>query len=215
MEKQELASFIDSTLLKPATEKDITALCENALKYHFAAVCIMPHFVPLARALLRNNGVKICTVAGFPLGENTTAAKVFEVKNAFKLGADEVDFVINLSDAKQNRFDKIKEEIESIVRAAYGKTIKVIVEECLLTQKQIILACEAVKLGGAHFIKTSTGFSTGGATLKNVELMAKTLCGSGVKIKAAGGIQTFEQAVAFVSAGACRIGTSKAKELVT
>lgn len=215
MKKEELASLIDSTLLKPATEKEISALCLEAEKYRFAAVCVMPHFVPLACRLLRSGDVKVCTVAGFPLGENTTPSKIFEVKNAIKSGADEVDFVINLSDAKQCRFDKIKKEIESIVKAAYGKTIKVIVEECLLTQSQIKQACQAVLSGGAQFIKTSTGFSTHGATVKSVEIMAKALKDSGVKIKAAGGIKTFEQAVELVSAGACRIGTSKAKEIVT
>ncbi len=215
MEKEQLASLIDSTLLKPATESEIYSLCLEAAKYRFAAVCIMPHFVPLACSLLKNSDIKICTVAGFPLGESSVSSKVFEVKDAIKMGADEVDFVVNLSDAKQNRFDKIKGEIEAVVKAAYGKTIKVIVEECLLTENQIEQACEAVRLGGAQFIKTSTGFSFHGATVKNVQIMAQALKGSNVKIKAAGGIKTFEQALELVKAGAERIGTSKAKEIVT
>lgn len=215
MNKQEIAKYVDHTLLKPASVAAITELCAQAIKYRFASVCILPDYVKTAATVLADSGVKVCTVIGFPLGENTTKTKVFETKDAIKNGATEIDMVINPSYSRNNQFGKVKSEIAAVVKAAKGVTVKVIIEECLLTSKQIERATKAVIEGGAQFVKTSTGFSTHGATIEAVKIMAKTIAGTDVKIKAAGGIRDYQTAVDFIEAGASRIGTSNGITIVS
>ncbi|MEG1528588.1 MAG: deoxyribose-phosphate aldolase [Clostridia bacterium] len=209
-----IAKMIDHTLLKPASNKQIEELCSTAVKYGFATVCIQPDYVKYAKSLLNGSSVLVCTVIGFPLGENTTAVKVFETKNAIKNGADEIDMVINPSFSRNNQFKKVEKEIASVVKAANGKLVKVIIEECLLTDKQIAKATQAVINAGAQFVKTSTGFSTHGATINAVKIMAETVKGTKVKIKAAGGIRDKATAEEFITAGASRIGTSNGAQIV-
>lgn len=215
MDKKQIAAMIDHTLLKPATKKQITTLCEEAMKYGFASVCILPDYVKYAYSLLKDSSVKVCTVIGFPLGENTTAVKVYETKNAVKNGATEIDMVINPSYAKSNQWVKVRKEIEAVVKAAKGVTVKVIIEACLLDDKKIAKATQAVVDAKAQFVKTSTGFSTGGATVNAVQIMAQVVKGTDVKIKAAGGIRDFEKAQAMIDAGASRIGTSNGIAIIS
>lgn len=215
MDKKQIAAMIDHTLLKPATKKQITTLCEEAMKYGFASVCILPDYVKYAYSLLKDSSVKVCTVVGFPLGENTTAVKVYETKNAVKNGATEIDMVINPSYAKSNQWVKVRKEIEAVVKAAKGVTVKVIIEACLLDDKKIAKATQAVVDAKAQFVKTSTGFSTGGATVNAVQIMAQVVKGTDVKIKAAGGIRDFEKAQAMIDAGASRIGTSNGIAIIS
>ncbi|MDD3832248.1 MAG: deoxyribose-phosphate aldolase [Clostridia bacterium] len=214
MDKHKLANTIDHTLLKPSTKNQITTLCNEAIQYGFASVCILPDYVKLARSILDGTAVKVCTVVGFPLGENTTATKVFETKNAIKNGAQEIDMVINPSYARQNQFVKVTKEIASVVKAAKGVTVKVIIEECLLNSRQIAKATKATIDGGAQFVKTSTGFSTHGATLSAVRIMAQTVKGTNVLIKAAGGIRDQQTALDYINAGASRIGTSNGVAII-
>lgn len=210
-----LANLIDHTLLKPSTKKQITALCFEAVQYGFATVCILPGYVKFAQKALSGSKVKVCTVVGFPLGENTTRTKVYETKNAVKNGAEEIDMVINLSWAKGNEWKKVAKEIAAVVKAAGGVMVKVIIETCLLDKKKIVKACEACIEGGAQCVKTSTGFSIGGAKVEDITLMAETLKGSGLIIKASGGIRDKATARAMVEAGAGRIGTSSGVKIVS
>lgn len=209
MKKEELARMIDHTILKPeATEEQVRRVCEEAIKYNFASVCINPCHVKLAANLLKGSSVKVCTVIGFPLGANTSAVKAFETSEAIKEGAQEVDMVINIGSLKDKNYDYVKEDIKAVVEAAKGKALtKVILETCLLTDEEKVIACKLSKEAGADFVKTSTGFSTGGATYDDVKLMRETV-GPEMGVKASGGVRSYKDAVNVIEAGASRIGAS-------
>lgn len=207
MEKQEILRFVDHTLLKQtATWEEIKRLCQEGLENRTASVCIPPAFVARASEYLQGR-LPVCTVIGFPNGYQTTAAKVFEAADAVKDGADEIDMVINVGWAKEGRFEEILTEIDRVKEVCGGKLLKVIIETCLLTEEEKIALCEVVSRSKAEFIKTSTGFAGGGATLEDIRLFRKHLVG-GKKIKAAGGIRSVEDAAAFIEAGADRLGSS-------
>ena len=206
--------LIDHTNLKQdAQESDIIKLCDEAKEHHFASVCVNPNYVSLCKERLAGSDVKVCTVIGFPLGQTTTTAKIDETKDAIFEGADEIDMVINVSWIKDKRYDKVLYEIQRLKRYCHDRILKVILETCLLSDEEIVKACEIAKKAGADFVKTSTGFSKGGATVHAVELMRKTV-GSDMGVKASGGIKTKEDMVKMVEAGASRIGTSSGVELV-
>lgn len=207
--------LIDHTALKPNTNKEsILKLIAEAKTYDFASVCVNPCWVALAHQELKNTDVKVCTVIGFPLGANTTEVKVFETKDAIEKGAQEIDMVINIAMLKDKEYDYVENEIHQIVEAAKDKAIvKVIIETCLLTDEEKIKACELSKKAGADFVKTSTGFSTGGATVHDIALMRKTV-GAEMGVKASGGVHTYEEALAMVEAGATRIGASAGVKLL-
>lgn len=215
MDKKQIASIIDHTLLKPeATEPDVEKLCREAVKYGFASVCINPCFVRKASELLSGSDVKVCTVIGFPLGANTTAVKAFEAGKAVEEGAREVDMVINVGALKGKNYEYVYEDIKAVVEAAGHKAmVKVILETCLLSDEEKVKACEIAKSAGASFVKTSTGFNKGGATVHDVELMRKTV-GSSMGVKASGGVRTYEDAVNMINAGASRIGASASVSIV-
>lgn len=200
--------LIDHTLLKPdATEAQIRTLCEEAKQYDFMSVCINPGFVALGHELLKDSDVKVCTVVGFPLGATTTATKLFETQDALKNGADEVDMVINISALKDKKYDSVQEEIRILKEAVGTKVLKVIIEACLLTDEEIAKVSELAVAAGADFVKTSTGFSTGGATAKDVKIMKDTVKDR-AQVKASGGVRSIEDVNALVEAGATRIGAS-------
>ncbi len=204
-----LSGYIDYTNLKPnASREDITKLCNEAIENSFVSVCVNPAFVSLASDLLKESKVKVCSVIGFPVGSNTTETKVYEAAEAAKNGASEVDMVINVSWLKDGAFDKVKEEIKAVVNAAPNCLVKVIIEACLLNNDEKIKACELSQQAGAHFVKTSTGFSTGGATVEDVALMREVV-GSSMGVKAAGGIRDYDTALRMIEAGANRLGTSQ------
>ena len=207
--------LIDHTALKPNTNKEsILKLIAEAKTYDFASVCVNPCWVALAHQELKNTDVKVCTVIGFPLGANTTKVKVFETKDAIEKGAQEIDMVINIAMLKDKEYDYVENEIHQIVEAAKDKAIvKVIIETCLLTDEEKIMACKLSKSAGADFVKTSTGFSTGGATVHDIALMRKTV-GAEMGVKASGGVHTHEEALAMVEAGATRIGASAGVKLL-
>ena len=206
--------LIDHTLLKPdASIEAIEKLCEEALKYDFASVCVNPGFVPLCAKLLKGSNVKVCTVIGFPLGATLPSVKVYETKEAVREGADEIDMVINVSQLKAKNDAYVYQEIKDIKAACDGKLLKVIIETCLLTDEEKVRACELSVKAGADFVKTSTGFSTGGATAEDVALMRKTV-GPHIGVKASGGVRTYEDMVEMVKAGANRIGTSNGVKLL-
>lgn len=207
--------LIDHTALKPNTNKEsILKLIAEAKTYDFASVCVNPCWVALAHQELKNTDVKVCTVIGFPLGANTTEVKVFETKDAIEKGAQEIDTVINIAMLKDKEYDYVENEIHQIVEAAKDKAIvKVIIETCLLTDEEKIKACELSQKAGADFVKTSTGFSTGGATVHDIALMRKTV-GAEMGVKASGGVHTHEEALAMVEAGATRIGASAGVKLL-
>lgn len=207
--------LIDHTALKPNTNKEsILKLIAEAKTYDFASVCVNPCWVVLAHQELKNTDVKVCTVIGFPLGANTTEVKVFETKDAIEKGAQEIDMVINIAMLKDKEYDYVENEIHQIVEAAKDKAIvKVIIETCLLTDEEKIKACELSQKAGADFVKTSTGFSTGGATVHDIALMRKTV-GAEMGVKASGGVHTHEEALAMVKAGATRIGASAGVKLL-
>ena len=208
MELSEILAKCDHTLLSPtATWADIKALCDDGLKFGTASVCIPASFVRQAKEYVGGR-LPICTVIGFPNGYATTAAKSFMALDAVSNGADEVDMVINIGWAKEGRFDEIRDEIAAVKAACGNRILKVIIETCLLTQEEKIQLCHVVSVSGADYIKTSTGFSTGGATFEDVALMAKYV-GKHVKIKAAGGISSLEDAETFIALGASRLGTSR------
>ena len=208
------SKYIDHTQLKPDAGKDkIVALCREAAEYDFASVCVNPCWIPTCRELLSNTDVKVCTVVGFPLGAMTTAAKVFETKNAVELGAEEIDMVINVGMLKDGGDDYVTEEIRAIKEACDGRILKVIIEACLLTDEEKVRACKDAEKAGADFVKTSTGFSTGGATLEDVRLMRASVS-ENVKVKAAGGIRDKETFEKMIEAGAERIGTSSGAKLI-
>lgn len=207
--------LIDHTALKPNTNKEsILKLIAEAKTYDFASVCVNPCWVALAHQELKNTDVKVCTVIGFPLGANTTEVKVFETKDAIEKGAQEIDMVINIAMLKDKEYDYVENEIHQIVEAAKDKAIvKVIIETCLLTDEEKIKACELSQKAGADFVKTSTVFSTGGATVHDIALMRKTV-GAEMGVKASGGVHTHEEALAMVEAGATRIGASAGVKLL-
>jgi deoxyribose-phosphate aldolase len=208
MELQEIYTHIDHTQLKQTADwASIQKLCDEAIEGGAASVCIPPSFVKEAKAYVQDK-LAICTVIGFPNGYNTTAVKVFETADAIKNGADEIDMVINIGDLKAKKYDAIESEIKAIKAACDGKILKVIIETCLLTDEEKIKMCEIVTAAGADYIKSSTGFSTAGATKEDVALFAKHV-GEGVLIKAAGGIASLADAEDFIALGASRLGTSR------
>lgn len=205
---EEILKKVDHTLLKQtATMKDIEKICDDAIANNTASVCIPPVYVKQAKDYVKGK-MKICTVIGFPNGYNTTSTKVFETAQAVKDGADEIDMVINIGKVKENNYEYISNEINKIKEACNGKLLKVIIETCLLTEDEKIKLCEVVSNSKADYIKTSTGFSTAGATLEDI-ILFKNHIKNGKKIKAAGGIKDFQDAKKFIEAGADRLGTSR------
>ena len=205
--------YIDHTLLKAfATKEDILSLCNEAKEYNFKSVCVNPDFVSYAKSLLKNSDVLVCTVIGFPLGANTTKVKVYEAVDAITNGADEVDMVINISKAKEHDYNYIYEEIKAVKEHIGNHTLKVIIETCYLTEDEIKEVSLMVKKANANFVKTSTGFGTGGAKVEDIKLI-KSAVGN-FDIKASGGIKTKEDFLKMIDAGATRIGTSNGKNLV-
>ena len=208
MNIKDVMSRVDHTLLsQTATDEQIKQVCDDARKYGTASVCIPPSYVKLVKDYLAGD-VKVCTVIGFPNGYNTTAVKCAETAEALRDGADEIDMVINITDVKNGKYDGILDEIKKLKEICGEKILKVIVETCLLTDEEKIKMCEIVTLSGADYIKTSTGFAGGGATFEDVALFSKHV-GSNVKIKAAGGIKSFDDAERFIELGASRLGTSR------
>ena len=213
MDIKEILNMVDHTLLNPAaTWDEIKDICDDGMKYKTASVCIPASYVKAAKEYV-GDGLKICTVIGFPNGYSTTATKCFEAKDAVLNGADEIDMVINIGWLKDKRYDEILDEIKLIKAECNGKILKVIIETCLLTDEEKIKMCEVVSASGADFIKTSTGFSVGGATKEDIALFAENVADH-VKIKAAGGISTLTDAEDFVNLGASRLGTSRIVKLV-
>ena len=208
MTNSEMLTYVDHTLLKPtATWNQIKTLCEEAMKYHTASVCIPCSFISRAHEAFPE--LNLCTVVGFPLGYSTTASKLFETREALHNGASEIDMVVNLGDVKEGNFDKVTEEIRELKKACVDKILKVIIETCYLTEEEKIELCHCVTDGGADFIKTSTGFGSAGATFDDIKLFREHI-GPGVKIKAAGGIRTYEDIVTYIELGCDRLGCSAA-----
>ncbi|MGI5946973.1 MAG: deoxyribose-phosphate aldolase [Lachnospiraceae bacterium] len=212
MDKKEIFKTVDHTLLtQGATWAEIKEICDDAVAYGTASVCIPPSFVKRAADYLGDK-MPVCTVIGFPNGYNTTKTKVFETRDAIENGAEEIDMVINIGDLKDKNYEKIEEEIREIKKACGDKILKVIIETCLLTEEEKIKMCQIVTEAGADYIKTSTGFSTAGATFDDIALFAKHV-GPDVKMKAAGGIKSFDDAEKFIELGASRLGTSRIVKL--
>lgn len=212
----DLVKYIDHTILAPnATEEQVEKIISEALEYGFASVCINPYWVKKVAQGLADSDVKVCTVIGFPLGANKTSIKVSEAKEAIADGADELDMVINIGELKAKHYDVVKADIKAVVDVCHAesKLVKVIIEACLLTDEEKIKACELSKEAGADYVKTSTGFSTGGATVADIELMRKTV-GPDIGVKASGGIHSKEEALALIEAGASRLGASAGIKIV-
>ena len=209
MNKAQIAKMIDHTILKAeATESEIIKLCKEAIHYNFASVCVNPSMVPVAAKELKGTHVKVCTVIGFPLGATTTEVKAFETKDVIEKGATEVDMVINVGKLKERNLEYVKNDIKAVVEAAKGKALtKVIIETCLLTEEEKIIACKLSKEAGSDFVKTSTGFSTGGATVEDIKLMRETV-GPEMGVKASGGVRSKKDALGMIENGATRIGAS-------
>ena len=208
-----LASYIDHTLLKPvATKADILKLCEEAKQYHFASVCVNPCWVSLCAEVLKGTGVNVCTVIGFPLGANTSEIKAQEAALAIKQGATEVDMVINIGALKEGNTDYVYQDILAVRKASEGKILKVIIETSYLTDEEKKTVCKLAAKAGADFVKTSTGFSNAGATAEDVKLMKEA---SGIKVKASGGVRTREDALKMIEAGASRLGASAGIKIVS
>jgi deoxyribose-phosphate aldolase len=207
--KKNVAAMIDHTLLKQdASEEQIAKICEEALEYHFASVCVNPGYVAQCAEALKGSSVEVCTVIGFPLGATTSASKAFEAKDAIANGATEVDMVVNVGKIKSGNWDFVKDDIAAVVKAADKKAVvKVIIETCLLTDEEKVKVCQIAKEVGADFVKTSTGFSKWGAKPEDVALMRKTV-GPDMGVKASGGIHNAEEALAMINAGASRLGCS-------
>lgn len=207
MNASQLAKYIDHTALTAEkNEQDILKLCEEALEYGFYSVCINPCHISLAKQKLADSAVKICTVIGFPLGANATVVKAFETEQAIQAGAGEIDMVINVGWIKSNQWEKVQADIQAVFNACHDTPLKVILETCLLSKEEIVKACEICKTIGVAFVKTSTGFNKGGATVEDVALMKQTVGEIGVK--ASGGIRDTQTALAMIEAGATRIGAS-------
>ena len=210
-----LASLIDHTNLSPdAVRDDIKLLCNEAIQYDFASVCVNPVYVSYAKSILKDKNPKVCSVVGFPLGADTQEMKYAEARFLIFHGADEIDMVMNIAFLKERKVENIKHEIKKVVEAADGNCVKVIIEASLLGKYEKILAGSLIKECGANFVKTSTGFSSGGATIEDVRLIKKVV-GDRVGVKASGGIKTKKEALAFIEAGANRIGTSRGVEIVS
>ena len=213
MENNNILSYVDHTLLsQSATWNEIKQVCDDAVKYNCASVCIPPSYVRQAKEYLKDK-MKICTVIGFPNGYNTTSVKCFEAEDAVRNGADEIDMVINIGLLKDKRYDELSNEIKAVRESCKGKILKVIIETCLLTEEEKIKMCEIVSDSGADFIKTSTGFSTGGATREDIALF-KANVKNGLKIKAAGGIASLQDAEDMIALGAERLGTSRIIKII-
>lgn len=209
------ANYIDHTLLKmDATEKEITKVCEEALEHHFFSVCVNSSYVPLVSKILKGSSVKTCCVVGFPLGACLTEAKAFEAKLAIEAGANEIDMVINVGFLKSHQLDFVKEDIKAVKQACGSTLLKVILETCLLTKDEIVAVCKICSELNVEFVKTSTGFSTGGATAEDVALMRQTV-GPKMGVKASGGVRSKETAQAMIDAGATRLGTSSGVAIVS
>lgn len=208
-----LNKMIDHTLLKAnAIQSEVQTLCTEAKQYDFASVCVNPFWVSYAKNLLSESDVMVCTVIGFPLGATTTASKAAETQKAIEDGADEIDMVINIGALKSGLDEIVQTDIAEVVKAAQGKTVKVIIETALLTDDEKVRVCQLAKKAGAHFVKTSTGFSTGGATIEDVRLMKETV--GDMEVKASGGVRNLADAKAMIEAGATRIGTSNGVSIV-
>lgn len=212
--KLALNRYIDHTLLRPdAVEDDILKLCDDAIKYEFAAVCVQPVWAKLAGKLLEKSPCKLCSVVGFPLGANLTLTKALETKSLIELGVQEIDMVIHVGALKVKDEHEVVRDIEAVVQAAGGSLVKVILETCLLTDEEKRLASQLAVKAGAHFVKTSTGFAKAGATVHDVALMRQAV-GPKIGVKASGGIHDYKSALAMIEAGATRLGTSKSVEIV-
>lgn len=206
--------FIDHTLLKPdATKEQIIQLCQEAKEYDFASVCVNPTWVSFCAKFLKDTDVKVCTVIGFPLGANTSKVKAFEARNAIENGADEIDMVINIGALKDNDTDLVYQDIKDVVEASGSHCVKVIIETCLLSDEEKRTVCQLAVKAGAAFVKTSTGFSHGGATVHDVALMKQTVQEQ-CQVKASGGVRNYEDMMAMIEAGATRIGTSAGVSLM-
>ncbi|NJH85738.1 deoxyribose-phosphate aldolase [Staphylococcus agnetis] len=206
--------YIDHTLLKPeSTRAQIDKIIDEAKSYHFKSICVNPTHVAYAYEKLADSNVLVCTVIGFPLGANTPEVKAFETTNAIENGADEIDMVINIGALKDGRYDDVQKDIEAVVKAAQGKTVKVIIETTLLTDDEKVKACELSKAAQATFVKTSTGFAGGGATVADVKLMKETV-GDALEVKASGGVRNLDDFKAMVDAGATRIGASAGVQIM-
>lgn len=204
----QLNKFIDHTLLKPeAQSAQIEKLCKEAIEHKFFSVCVNTSYVKLCADLLRGSDVKVCCVVGFPLGAMDSVSKAFETRTAIANGAQEIDMVIQIGALKDRRLDYVRDDIKAVVDAAAGVKVKVIIETSLINDEEKVLACKAALEAGAHFVKTSTGFAGGGATVEDVKLM-KSVVGDKMEVKASGGVKNAEQAVAMIQAGATRLGTS-------
>lgn len=212
----ELNKYIDHTLLKAdATKQEIDKLLKEAKEYNFKSVCIQPTWIEYASQSLKGSDVLVCTVIGFPLGANTSEVKAFEAKDAVSKGAQEVDMVVNIGACKDGQWDKVQSDIEAVVEAVpQDVTVKVIIETSLLNEEEKVKACQAAKAAEADFVKTSTGFSTGGATLEDIALMRQTV-GPQMGVKASGGVSNKEEALAMIDKGATRIGASKGIQIVS
>ncbi|MDP4143267.1 MAG: deoxyribose-phosphate aldolase [Bacillota bacterium] len=215
MKKQELARMIDHTILKPeASINDIKNLCREAIEHNFISVCVNPVNVGLASELLKGSKVKVCTVVGFPLGASTISSKVFETEDAIGNGASEIDMVINVGRLKDKDYEFVKKDINAVVEACGGRALtKVIIETCLLSNEEKITACKIAKEAGADFVKTSTGFSSGGAKVEDIKLM-REIVGMEMGVKASGGVRTYEDAKKMIEAGANRIGASASIDII-
>lgn len=213
--KETMASFIDHTLLKPdASKQEILQICEEAKQYHFASVCVNPAWTSLVAEQLKGSGVKTCTVISFPLGSEIPKMKALEAGEVLELGTDEIDMVINIGAVKSGDYELVEEEIRSVVNVKKDAVLKVIIETCLLTDEEKIKVCQIAKKAGADFVKTSTGFSRGGAVAEDVALMRKTV-GPDMGVKASGGIRTLEDAEKMLEAGASRIGASAGIKIIS
>ena len=214
MNKQKILNKVDHTILAQTTKwEDIKKICDDGMEYDTASVCIPPSYVEEAKKYVGDK-LKICTVIGFPNGYNTTNVKVYETLEAIEKGADEIDMVINIGWLKDKKYEEIENEIRAIKNVCGDKILKVIIETCLLTDEEKVKMCEIVDKSGADYIKTSTGFSTNGATFEDIKLFKESLNGSNLKIKAAGGVKSFEDAEKFIELGADRLGTSRLVQLM-
>ena len=208
-----IVRYIDHTILKPwATKKDIAKLCDEAKKYRFCSVCVNPYNVRQAAELLAGTDVKVCTVIGFPLGANAPEIKAAEARAALADGADEIDMVINVGALKAGDTDVVREDIAGVVAAAEGKVVKVIIETMLLEDNEKVTACTIAKDAGAHFVKTCSGFTDGGATVEDIRLMRRTV-GDGFGVKASGKVRDYEKAISMIEAGANRLGVGAGVEI--
>ncbi len=209
-----MAGIIDHTLLTPeATPERIKKLCRQACEYHFCAVCVSPVFVSLASRLLEGSGVKVCTVVGFPSGAHETDVKAYEASVAIRQGADEIDMVMNVGAARAGDWGEVKSDIEAVVRSTRGRIVKVILETCLLSDDEKVVACGACVEAGADFVKTATGFNQAGATVEDIQLL-RAAVGADFGVKASGGVRDYETACRMIAAGATRLGTSSGVKII-